>query len=151
MRDTETISMPAVGSIDRRGFLGGAAALGAAALLPGCAATSGSPSDVKPFRVDIHHHIAPPAYISETRARKFAVPGTPWTPARSIEDMDKAGIACSVTSLYQPAAAIGDVEFARKMSRLSNDYAAQLARDHKGRFGTFATIPYPDIEGSLQE
>ena len=150
-RQPNETSNDAVHAPERRRFLGGIAALGAGALLPGCAGTSVGPSDGKPFRIDIHHHIAPPAYISEARARKFAVPGAPWTAARSIEDMEKAGIAYSVTSLYQPAAAIGDVEFARKMSRLTNDYAAQLARDHKGRFGTFATIPFADTEGSLRE
>lgn len=139
------------GSATRREFLGTLAALSAGVLLPGCAGTGAGPADGKPSRIDIHHHIAPPAYIAEAKARKFAVPGTPWSAARSIEDMDRAGTACSVTSLYQPAAAIGDVEFGRKMSRLSNDYATRLARDHKGRFGTFATIPYADTEGSLRE
>jgi len=146
--------VPAVGATpdaSRRKLLGGIAALGASAMLPGCAGFGDGPSDGKPFRIDVHHHIAPPAYIAEARSRKLAVPNTPWSAARSIEDMDKAGVAYSVTSLYQPAAAIGDVEFGRRMSRLSNDYAAQLARDRKGRFGTFATIPYADTEGSLRE
>jgi predicted TIM-barrel fold metal-dependent hydrolase len=65
--------------------------------------------------------------------------------------MEKAGVAYSITSLIQPAAAVGDVEFGRKASRLSNDYAAQLARDHPRRFGIFAALPYMDTEGSLKE
>src|SRR4029077_17441861 len=32
-----------------------------------------------------------------------------------------------------------------------NDYAARLAADHPGRFGSFAMIPLTDIDGSLHE
>jgi predicted TIM-barrel fold metal-dependent hydrolase len=143
-------SSAGTGDFARRRFLGALSALGAGALLPGCAGT-GETAPGKPFRIDVHHHIAPPAYIAEARSRKLTVGDPKWTPARSIDDMDKAGVAYSITSLIQPAAAVGDVEFGRKISRLSNDYAAQLARDHKGRFGTFATIPFTDADGAMVE
>jgi predicted TIM-barrel fold metal-dependent hydrolase len=69
----------------------------------------------------------------------------------SIEDMDKSGIAASILSLIQPSASIGDVEKARRVARLSNEFCAQLARDYPGRFASFATIPLLDAEGSLKE
>jgi predicted TIM-barrel fold metal-dependent hydrolase len=37
------------------------------------------------------------------------------------------------------------------MARLCNEYGAGMARDHKGRFGLFATLPMLDIEASLKE
>ena len=37
------------------------------------------------------------------------------------------------------------------MARYCNDYAAQVARDYLGRFGVFASLALPDIEGSLRE
>src|SRR5258708_39117108 len=67
------------------------------------------------------------------------------------EDMDKSGIAVSVLSLIQPSAVSAEVEKGRRIARLSNEYGAQLARDHKGRFASFATLPLLDTEGALKE
>ena len=138
-------------SESRRRFLTGMTALGAGALLPGCQ-TSGAPAaGGKPFRIDVHHHFAPPAYSSALKAMmrghaKWSVQGT-------LEEMDKSGIATCFTSLINPGmqAWVGDVEGSRKIARASNEYAAQLMRDHPGRFGSFASIPFPDIDGSLRE
>ena len=138
-------------SLPRRRFLAGAAALGATALFPGCQAAGGGAAGGKPFRIDVHHHIAPTAYSS---ALKSMMRGhARWSVQASLEDMDRNGIATALTSLINPGmqAWAGDVAGARKMAREANEYAVQLARDHKGRFGTFASIPFPDVEGSLRE
>ena len=76
-----------------------------------------------------------------------------WSPQGSIEEMDKSGVATSITSLINPGmqAWAGDVAGSRKIARESNEYAARLSRDYPGRFGSFASIPFPDIEGSLRE
>ncbi len=57
-----------------------------------------------------------------------------WTPAKSIEDMDKSGIATSLVSLTQPQVWFGDAAIARRLIRESNEYAAALVRDYPGRF-----------------
>jgi 6-methylsalicylate decarboxylase len=137
----------------RRRFLTGLGTLGAGALLPGCqtpvTGSAGTPG--KPFRIDVHHHFAPPGYSSALRAlmrnhAKWSVQGT-------LEEMDKSGIATCFTSLINPGmqAWDNDLPGARKIARISNEYAAQLMRDHPGRFGSFASIPFPDIEASLRE
>ena len=37
------------------------------------------------------------------------------------------------------------------MTRMVNDYAAKARSDHPGRFGVFAYVPMPDIDGTLKE
>ena len=151
---SQIAAMPAEGTAptSRRDFLGSLAALGATTLLPGCQATG--PTDEgggKPYRIDVHHHIAPPAYSA---ALKGLMRGhAKWSVQASLEDMDKSGIATSITSLINPGmqAWAGDIAGLRKIARESNEYAARLTRDHPGRFGSFATIPFPDSESSLRE
>jgi predicted TIM-barrel fold metal-dependent hydrolase len=132
----------------RRRLAGGLAALGAAALLPGC--VSDRAIAARPHRIDVHHHILPPQYMAELK--KLAPQETLqpwWTPAKSLEDMDKSGIETALVSLTQPQVWFGDAALARRLARESNEYAAGLARDYAGRFGFFATLPLPDIGGSL--
>lgn len=138
-------------SRERRKFLSGLAALGAGALLPGCATTdtTATAGRGKPYRIDVHHHMISPGYSAALKARGQR--HIAWSPQKSLEDMDKSAIATSITSLIQPAVWFGDVPLGRKLAREANEYAARLGRDHPARFGTFATIPYPDTEGSLHE
>ncbi|TMG79451.1 MAG: hypothetical protein E6H75_00860 [Betaproteobacteria bacterium] len=134
----------------RRGFLGALGALGAAALLPGELLAQGAKKPGKPYRIDVHHHLMYPGYLEEVSGRR-AGSTFKWSPEMSLEDMDKSGIAVSVLSLIQPSAVTGEVEKGRRIARLSNEYGAQLARDHKGRFASFATLPLLDTEGALKE
>lgn len=105
--------------------------------------------NTKLHRIDIHHHIVSPGYSAalKERGQKHA----PWSVDKSLDDMDRHGIATSVTSLIQPAVSFGDIALGRRLARETNDYAALLARDHPGRFGVFATLPLTDTEGSLAE
>jgi 6-methylsalicylate decarboxylase len=102
--------------------------------------------------IDVHHHLSPPTFITALNKHKLGErPILNWTPARSIEDMDRAGVAGSITSITHPGLWYGDIEETRRLARECNDYAAKLATDYPGRFGIFASIPLPDIEGSLRE
>lgn len=143
-------SPPAATGASRRDFL--ATGLAAVGTLAGSTVAAIRPApaqaDVKSRRIiDVHHHIAPPSYLAETRARQNP-PTVGWSVAKSIDDMDKAGVATAITT---PAVWFGDIGQARRLARECNDYAARLAQDHPGRFGTFASLPLPDIDGSLRE
>lgn len=114
------------------------------------------PADANPRRIDVHHHMLPPEYASRTRERILQITsGDPtvlnWTPAVTIEQMEQFGVASAILSLPVPGAWHGGKENSRKLARIANEYSARLAKDHPGRFGAFAAIPLPDVEGSLRE
>src|SRR5262249_47904096 len=108
--------------------------------------------------VDTHHHFFPPAYLEPlaTWNEKAGLPGqTPiqraWTVARAIDDMDRNGVATAVLSISTPGIWFGDAQEARRIARICNDYGAEMARTHRGRFGLFASVPMPDVDGTLRE
>lgn len=133
----------------RRDFLGGLAALGASAFIPG----SGSAAQItatNPRRINVHHHLTAPAYVKflmENKVRDFPNKSV----AEGIEDMDKGGIATAFSSIIGPGIWFGNAADTRKLARECNEFAAKLVRDYPGRFGMFASLPLPDIDGSLHE
>ena len=108
--------------------------------------------------IDVHHHFVPPFYVSDHREHIAAAAGgrthpayLTWTVERAIEAMDKNGVATAVLSLTTPGVWFGEARMAEQLARKVNEYAAELVRTHPGRFGFFAVVPLPDIEGSLHE
>lgn len=132
----------------RRGFL--TQAIGAG--LTAAATLSPRPSKAKsdPGHIDVHHHFAP-AFHREALGALRDGPWPKWSPAMSIEDMDKNGTATAVLSIIQPGTWVGDIEGTRTLTRKLNDYGATLVSDHRGRFAQFTCLYPPDIEGSLKE
>jgi predicted TIM-barrel fold metal-dependent hydrolase len=135
---------------------GGAAALGLGTLpaigritTPAAA----QPAPVRP-RIDVHHHFIPQFHVDSMMApgRRAGAPPPKWSPALSLEDMDKSGIATSILSIAQPGIWYGNnVEESRNLARQLNEYGAKIGKDHPGRFGLFAAIAPPDVDGSLRE
>lgn len=106
-------------------------------------------------RIDVHHHMLPKEWIAAAHDHKAGGSWSPhvleWTPEKSLENMDRHGISTAILGIGLPGVWWGDVDAARKLSRWLNEYAAGLVRKHPGRFGFFATLPMPDVEGSLAE
>ncbi len=106
----------------------------------------------KPARIDVHHHIVPPTWYAVLKQAKLDNPPMAnWSPAKSIEDMDAAGIATSITSPTSPQVGFLPAEDAARVARESNEWARKLATDHPGRFGVFAMLPMPYIDKCLKE
>ena len=66
--------------------------------------------------------------------------------------MDKFGIGVAILSLTQVGDVIYDnTEKGRSAVRTVNEFGAKCMQDYPKRFGLFASIPFPDVEGSLKE
>jgi predicted TIM-barrel fold metal-dependent hydrolase len=142
------------GTFSRRDLLVGIAAAGASAVMPefGFAGQAGSAAPARPFRIDTHHHFTLPKLLAESAAKGVIQTGLQdWTPQKSIDQMDKGGVATSILSISDPGVWFGDNAAARALARECNDYAVKVMKDYPGRFGLFATLPMPDVEGSLLE
>jgi predicted TIM-barrel fold metal-dependent hydrolase len=112
-----------------------------------------------PRIIDTHHHIYPPKYVAANLDRLLkdtsTVPAaayTSWTPQFALIQMEKAGIATALVSMTSPGVWFDDGDDpARTRARICNEFGAQMIKDYPGRFGMFAAIPLPDMEGSLRE
>jgi 6-methylsalicylate decarboxylase len=148
--ETTRAEMPARLAVDRRTLLGGVAAAGLTAVLGG-AAEAQAPASTR-HRIDVHHHLAPPNYASFLTAHNQLVgPLKGWSLERTIEDMDRGGVTTAILSITPPGASLGEVQDGRRLVRDCNEYMAKLVTSYRGRFGMFVMLPFPDVEGSLQE
>jgi predicted TIM-barrel fold metal-dependent hydrolase len=141
-------------SLDRRNFLAGVAATLGLGMTAGHGRlwASGQAASARLNRIDIHHHFAPPAWVAEVKGRPLLQPAnTRWTPAQSIEDMDRGGVAAAVVSITNPGLWFGDRAVTARLARACNEYGAKLVQDHPRRFGLFASMPLPDVDATLKE
>ncbi len=108
-------------------------------------------SSPKAHRIDVHHHHTPPPYAAALAAKNIPGPVRDWTPEKSIADMDSAGVATALTSITTPGLRFLDEAGAGEVARECNEYTARLVADSRGRFGMFAAMPMPHVEGTLRE
>lgn len=128
-------------ALTRRALFCGAAA----GLVAGAAAAE------TPWRIDVHHHIVPPSWLTAVKQAKLDNPPmNNWSPQASLDAMDQAGVATAVTSPTAPQASFLPADRAAALCLDSNEYAAKLRTDHPGRFGVFTMLPLPHLEESLK-
>ena len=102
--------------------------------------------------VDIHHHVIPDFYWEASNEDGNAAGGINpprWSPDGAIAYLDDAGIDIAVASISTPGVHFGDDAAARDLAREVNEYLAGFKRDRPDRFGAFAVLPLPDVDGSL--
>jgi predicted TIM-barrel fold metal-dependent hydrolase len=114
-------------------------------------------------RIDVHHHPSPPSYLAARgEDNRWAPAQRGWSIQKSLEDMERGGVATSVLSLphsvhtWPVMDGKPDIAEGRRLARDWNEFMARMAADHRGpdgerRFGVFAALPILDIDGSLKE
>src|SRR5688572_6543848 len=148
------------GRQSRRDFLTALTALGASALLPS-GSSHAQVSAGQRNRIDVHHHYMSPNFHAAMSRRNAVTPVANSldrfkdpSMAMILDGMDKAGISTAMLSQYVGNTGFwfGDVNEVRTLARDLNEWAAaKMVGDHKGRFGLFASLPLPDVEGTLRE
>lgn len=108
-------------------------------------------------KIDIHAHAMLPAYIEGLKKLgidPLAEEGFPlpqWSAEAHLAFMAEAGIDYTVLSLATPHIYNGDEQLACEVARQINEETAALCRQYPDKFGFVATVPFPSIDGSLQE
>ncbi len=107
-------------------------------------------------RIDVHHHITPPEYVSTVGIEAIGAPSpnreTPkWNVVKSLEAMDRNDIMTAVVSVSSPGVLMKDPAQTKRLCRACNDFAAGMVADHPLRFGAFSSLPLPDVSAALEE
>ena len=148
-------------AVRRREFLAGLGAAGAAAFATKlgpwgvgleAAQRGAGAAATMPFRIDTHAHFTvPKLYDLATAKGVQQATLKDWTPAKMLAEMEEGGVATSIISISDPGVNFGDNMAARALARECNEAGARAVRDYPGRFGLFAVLPLPDIDGSMTE
>ncbi|MEZ5657108.1 MAG: amidohydrolase family protein [Burkholderiaceae bacterium] len=105
-------------------------------------------------RIDTHHHVVPPFYRDWLIARGMDAGGLPmptWAESDALQLMDMQHVRTAILSVSTPGVHLGDDGEAREMARRVNEFAAELKQRRPERFGFFATLTLPDVEGAIAE
>jgi len=99
--------------------------------------------------IDVHSHIITLEFLSALRQEnRLMDEGFP-LPKYDVEEhlrwMDEAGVKTSVLTLAAPQPA------SAATIRQTNEAAAQIKREHPGRFLFCAALPLPDVEAAIRE
>ena len=108
-------------------------------------------ADLQTGRIDIHHHFFAPEYLAATGANAKRPEVRDWTLARTLEEMDKNGVATGMLSLSPPGIHRGTKDETKKLARAVNEHAAKLRAERPTRFGHFASLPMPHVDDTLAE
>jgi len=104
--------------------------------------------------IDTHHHMLPDFFWQETENAHAPVGGLAplrWSKEVTLSFMDDAGIDVAVLALTTPGVHTGDNAKARSLARRCNEFGAELVGARPDRFSSFACIPLPDVDASLEE
>ena len=102
-------------------------------------------------RIDVHQHLLPPEFLAALeRHGMSAWAPFKWSAEGALAMMDDHRIATGILSLSTPGPHLGDDAEARILTLQVNERIAGLVKNRPDRFGMFASLPLPDIDGSLE-
>ena len=105
--------------------------------------------------IDVHQHPIPELYkralASVGVQGSGENPWADWSESAQLELMDQTGIAVSINSIASPGVYFGDFDFAIRLARECNEESARMVGRHPDRFGAFAILPLPHVEGAVRE
>ena len=90
--------------------------------------------------IDVHHHFNPTLEDNE---------GNPWSLSLALDEMDRNGVDTAIASLG-PVNDNGSKDRPRRV-REWNEWGTRACQDHPGRFGLFASLPFPHVDLALAE
>ena len=102
-------------------------------------------------RIDVHQHLLPPEFVAALERHGLGgwAP-VKWSSEGALAAMDEQRIATGILSLSTPGTHFGDDQEGRQLTRQINERLAGLVASRPDRFGMFASVPLPDIDGSLE-
>jgi len=103
-----------------------------------------SESTQRNCRIDVHHHVVPPQYADKSMPIKIPDVET------QLQSMDSWRIRTAITSLT-PRVVLQNLNRIRGVARTCNEFQARMVLEHPARFGSFALLPLPDVDGALEE
>ena len=104
-----------------------------------------------PRRIDFHAHAILPSYVDALKrlgidaAAEEGFPLPKWSVEEHLQFMDAAGIDFTILSMATPH--VSDTSAAREI----NEEFADLCRRFPQKFAFVATLPLPNVEGSIEE
>ena len=105
-----------------------------------------------PGLIDVHHHVIPPFYFEYLASKGVEHPSVyENAEASHLSMMDEYGIERAILSVAAPGVHFGDDKEARGQARRANEFCADLAARYPDRFGYFACLPLPDVDGAIEE
>jgi predicted TIM-barrel fold metal-dependent hydrolase len=107
-------------------------------------------------KIDTHSHFLPDFYrealVEAGITKPDGMPAIPpWNEQDHLDFMSKAGISKSYLSISSPGVDFVNNRISKSLSRKCNEHASQVAKRNPGKFGSFASLPLPDVEAALAE
>jgi predicted TIM-barrel fold metal-dependent hydrolase len=103
-------------------------------------------------KIDTHQHFLPKLYVDAVgldllNAAMPSGAAPRWSVEAALAMMDENGIDEGILSISSGPT----LPDAPTLLRKCNDHAAELRAQNPGRFGSFASLPLPDVDASLKE